>query len=162
MQDGTDKVYYDFLLFCKEPFTFPYVHDVNIDFPETDVITPMPKRRSPIIQYMGAESPITITLSGKIDVGATSAWRGGSGADPILKPLLDIWLNSHSEAWQWLSIGKKDESDRMINCKVRPGRLQIKRSNVDKSTRIWSLPLRLYSLSNLDETTWNNLQGIGI
>jgi len=159
---GTYYVWIDFLFLCEGIFEFPYLHDVNVDFPECDVYIPIPGRRNPVTQYIGAREPVTITLSGKIDVGPSTAWRGGSVADPLLKILYRIWQDTYTNPWQWLSIGGGTDENRLINCKVRPGRPTIGQIKADEATRTWSLPLKLYSLSNLDETTWANLQAFGI
>jgi len=153
---GTFQVRFDFIL-VADIFIFPFVHDINVDFPECDVHLPIPGRRNPVTQYVGGREPVTITLSGKIDVGPSSSW-----GNPLLRYLIDIWQSSHSDAWQWLTIGGATDSDRLINCKVRPGRLRIGQIKSDEATRTWSLPLKLYSLSNLDETTWANLEAFGI
>jgi len=151
---GTYQVYYDFLLFCKGTFAIPYSTNVDVAYPNRYVDIPIPGRGNPITQYIGASEPIMITLRGDMLTSTQETW--GTASYPYGEYLLYIWHKASSDPWQWFT------SDQ-INCKVTP-RAPILRQAGDTdrgAQRIYDYPLALYSLSNIDESTWSGLQWLG-
>jgi len=152
--NGTYYTYYDFALIHKDTFSFPYVDDVELIFENRYADIEIPGRKGDITQYLGAPSP-TIRLTGKIDIGSSTSW-----GTPLLEYLYRIWQDAHNDPWQWFSTGGLSDSDRCINCKVTLRRMPFIEHK--DANREWSLDLKMYSLSSGNETTWTDLQWLGI
>lgn len=145
-------VYYDFTLVCEGVFTFPFVSgSEELELENNYVYLKIPGRVGNITQYLGMDSPL-IRLSGKMNTD--TGWRG-SGAQDYGYSLTDIFLDSHKEPWQWLA------SD-LINCKVTMPRLKISKIPGSKAQRLWTVEMRLYSLSSGDADVWDWISWLGI
>ncbi len=151
--NGTYYVYYDFVLICVSSFTFPFVDRiVRVPMRKKVAIIEIPGRDSDIIQDLGMNSP-RLRLEGTMDASATN-W--GSPYGSILYAITRGSTGGYHDPWQWFT------SD-VINCKVTPAPegFVIAQDKDAKAQRTWTLDLILYSLSSLDETTWDNLQWAG-
>ena len=104
---------------------------------------------------MGSKEPVSFRLSGKIDIGASADW-----GEPVLEYLYRIWKDAHKEPWQWFSTGGLGDDDRIFNGKVTLRTLPFVEDK--EATRTWSVLLKQYSLSSGSETTWDDLQWLGI
>ena len=110
--DGTFYVYYDFLLFHKDTFTFPNVA-YGLDFtpPPRYATIPIPSRVGDITQNLGSESA-TVRASCDLDIdNATNDWKRPQGT---LTPktdyvngevFMEIAHLSSTAPWQWLDTG---------------------------------------------------------
>lgn len=157
---GESSVYFDFILFHKGTWTFPYAHVSGPEIVNRYADIEIPGRVGDITQYLGMQSP-SIKLSGKIDIGPDPTNWGV----PPLDKLYQIMLEAHKDPWQWFSTGgpaDADHPERFINCKVTPRNLKFTLDRESGSYRIWSLDLKLYSLSSGAEDTWQDKQWFGI
>lgn len=150
---GVGNVYYDFIMFYDGIFTFPHVAPggIQLAFPNRHVHLGVPGRGSPITQYIGANEPITITLRG--DMKNSETW--GSANYKYGEYLLKVWRNQFDAPFHWFT------SDR-INCKVTAGQPVLRQTGENSSQCVYDYPLALYSLSDINESEWDDLQWLGI
>jgi len=143
----TGHVYYDFALICQGIGTFPQWHVLQPELPNRYADIEIPGRVGDITQYLGMRSP-TIRLEGPMDT--STAWGTPDG-----EYLYRLFHEAHTDPWQWFT------SD-LINCKVTPRAFSLKQEAGSGYQRLWTATFQLYSLSSGSETTWSDLQWLGL
>ena len=145
--NGTYYVYYDFLLLHRGTFTFPFVDGrVFLKPSKKNVELDIPFRDTGILQQFGMKSP-QILLEGTMNTNRNWGTPDGEYLYYILR---------NPDPWQWFT-------NDLINCKVVVDNEGFS-LGYDKNVaaqRVWSLPLKLYSLSSLAESTWDDKQWFG-
>ena len=146
--DGTFYVYFDFLLLHEGTFTFPQFTNVYPLHLANQYVKLRPYGRvGDIKHYAGMDSP-TIRLEGPMDTNI--AWGTPDG-----EYLYRIFHEAHTDPWQWFT------SD-LINCKMVPEVFDIGQQAASGNQRMWMLNLGKYDKSSGSETTWSDLQWLGI
>lgn len=156
LASGTYQVYYDFLLICRQIFTFPNVAPggISLLLPQKTVQLLMPSRGGDIIQSLGMKSP-EIVIAGDMKSGKT--W-----GDAILtygEQLMRIAVRN--DPWQWLTFTMGSED---VGFKVVPKTegFQFDLSSEDKAIMRYRLPFLVHSLSDLADVQWGNIQWMGV
>lgn len=99
---GTHWVEYDFLLLCKNTFTFPQAGtQVQFGFSPRIPILEIPGASGDITQNLGTRLA-TVSLRGSDMELHSSSWKR-TGDVVEGEVLVDIWHNMKSEPWQWLT-----------------------------------------------------------
>jgi len=132
-------VYYDFILFFKGTFTFPYIRPGSVRVKLHNHYAPLgiPCKVGDIKQYMGMDDP-RIFLYGGIDSAA--GWGSPHG-----QYLYYIFLHAHEEPWQWFT------SD-LGNFKVVPVDLEIEQDSEVEDLKRWRVELGMFNMAGGGET----------
>ena len=151
--DGTSYVYYDYVLLCKNIFTFPYVTSpdgnarVQLDLDNEIAELHPPGMMGSHTQEVGLKNPV-ILLNGTMD--SNTSW-----GTPYGQHLYYIWLHVHEDPWQWFT------SD-LINCKVLPKHFSIAQDSGVDALRTWNAELMMYNKSGGGKTEWkDNIEWVG-
>jgi len=116
-------ILYDFVLICKNIFTFPNTqYGTEFTPPPRYAMIPIPSRIVDITQNLGSESA-TFTASSNLDIGRLATtlstctgddWKRPQGLDSEYQTdyvkgevFLDIAHNTVTEPFQWLNTGKQ-------------------------------------------------------
>jgi hypothetical protein len=148
--DEIGQVYYDFLMMHKGSFTLPNIAGgMNIDFPPSEAIIPIPGKDVDLTQHLGSHSA-EVTLTSDLTQGTWK--RTGDTIDGEV--FLDIHHNRSGEPWQWLDTGSHQ-----FKVTVHPKFRWVSRGA--KTTRMLDLVMREYSLADKSGETYAERYGIG-
>lgn len=151
---GTYQVYYDFVLACRNIFTFPHVKKIYLKTPQKLAQLEIPGRAGDIIQKLGMKSP-EIVIEGDMKAGET--W----GDTTLTYGEILMRIMNSSDPWQWLefSLGSED-----VGFKVTPNiaGLELELPSNEKGVAGYRCPFIVTNLSDLLESTWADLQWMGI
>ena len=141
VDSGAYSVYYDFLIFYNDTFTFPYFKNLYPLKLHNNYATIKPPGKMGVIhQYMGMDN-IQLELTGDMMSGET--WGGSNMTYGEYITLM--FMEASTIPFQWLT------SD-LINCKVIPVDFEVGQQEGEDNQRQWRLILEEYSKGAFDSS----------